>query len=530
MLKYSEILNEVSKLPDEAQIEYLQVIERLLDAHHIHERKKLSEKVGNFVGDYKRTVNQLDKKDKTQDKKLENVTRETKERLLALKVQMEDRLSNEREDIIKDILEVRQKFEEVNGRIDWTQKKIDREDQKLFNTIHQEKFEILSRLQEIDRLRDIVKSIPEQRDIVGSEFIKVKKLKNRYKIEYTGKQGDTIIGSTGFTESKANAKFVKKAGDTMTGDLDFVGKGINTADYVDFDLTATSGAKAGRMRWNNTDRCLEYDSYVDGTIATNQLGQETWIRVRNNTGSEIGDGKAVYVTGALGNRPTIALARADDPNTTKNFIGITTQAIPNNDDGFVTVIGSVRGLNTNSFTAGDTVWLSTTTAGELQNTMPEAPNCKVKVGYVTVKNVANGEILVESMLIPRLSQLSDVAVTSIADKDILRWNGTTERFENNTTDIYKTYSGFVNRTDSTIAIDGSGNFTITPVSPYTIYTNGHRHIIDAPQTVQATEDQTITYIYLMLMEFYKNLQRRGTYQVATTLLLRLYSRTGLTML
>ena len=86
-------------------------------------------------------------------------------------------------------------------------------------------------------------------------------------------------------------------------------------DFIDFDTTATSANKVGRVRWNATDRCLEFDSFINGDIVTNQIGQETWVRVRNNTGSDIGDGKAVYISGVVGNRPTIALARANTEAT-----------------------------------------------------------------------------------------------------------------------------------------------------------------------------------------------------------------------
>jgi hypothetical protein len=198
------------------------------------------------------------------------------------------------------------------------------------------------------------------------------------------------------------------------------GEGTEELDYIDFDLTATSGDKIGRMRWNNTDRCLEYDSHVDGHMVTNQIGQETWIRVRNNTGATIEDGKAVYVTGALGNRPTIALARADADATALTYLGVTTHDIEDNEDGFVTVRGSVRGVNTNDFTAGDILYLSETTAGELTNTRPAAPNWVIAAGICTVKS-ANGEIGVSDRIVGKLGRLSDVDQTGVIDGKVLSY-------------------------------------------------------------------------------------------------------------
>jgi hypothetical protein len=173
------------------------------------------------------------------------------------------------------------------------------------------------------------------------------------------------------------------------------GEGTEELDYIDFDVTATSGAKVGRLRWNATDRCLEYDSYIDGSTVTNQIGQEVWVRARNNTGSAIANGKAVYITGALGNRPTIALADMSVHSNYTSFMGITTESIANNEDGFVTTIGSVRGLNTNAFAEGDKIFVSATTPGELVNVRPDPPNHIISIGTVTVKNPSIGEIAVK---------------------------------------------------------------------------------------------------------------------------------------
>lgn len=167
-------------------------------------------------------------------------------------------------------------------------------------------------------------------------------------------------------------------------------------NFIDFNVNATSGTKVGRLRWNATDRCLEYDSYVNGSTVTNQIGQETWVRVRNNTGVTIGNGKAVYVTGVLGNRPTIALSDASNHTTSHAYIGVTTEEIGHNEDGFVTVRGSVRSVDTNAFTAGDELFVSPTTPGALTNVKPTAPNHILVVGVVTVKNANTGEILVNA--------------------------------------------------------------------------------------------------------------------------------------
>jgi hypothetical protein len=292
-----------------------------------------------------------------------------------------------------------------------------------------------------------------------------------------------------YTPSEVGA--VAIIGDTMSGDLTFEDAGIIDVDYIDSNTGATSTTKVGRLRWNNTDKCWEYDAT---TNSTNQIGQEVWARVRNETGSQIDNGTPVYITGATGNRPTIAKAQANSESTSLKYLGLTTDDIPHNEDGFVTVMGTVRGVNTNSYNAGDVLYLSDTVAGGFRTTRPDAPNTTVVIGMVKVKS-GTGQIAVQSRTLPTIERLSNVYTSSLTSGDTLKYSGT--RWENSTTDVYKTFAGFVNRTDSSITINGSGVVTLKPVATsFTVYTMGVKHVLTNTQTVTVTNDQTITYIYL----------------------------------
>jgi hypothetical protein len=146
----------------------------------------------------------------------------------------------------------------------------------------------------------------------------------------------------------------------------------------------------GYVNWNKTDKTL--DIYTgSGTII--QVGQETLVRVRNNTGSTLLNGTAVKLTSALGNRPLAVKAQAD---TLQNacVIGLVTHDIPHNTDGFITVRGLVRNLNTDDFTEGQNIFLSTSIAGGLQGS-PPTTGYIVKVGMCIVKNPGNGVIYVD---------------------------------------------------------------------------------------------------------------------------------------
>jgi len=135
--------------------------------------------------------------------------------------------------------------------------------------------------------------------------------------------------------------------------------------------------------------------FNDQSAVIHQLGQEGYIRVYNNSGATITDGKPVYISGAEGteDRPTIALAKADT-RTTSHVIGITTMSISNNSFGYVTYWGLVNDLDTSSYSSGDTLYLSEITAGEYRATSPPVGNYEIQIGFVIKSHVTAGRVLV----------------------------------------------------------------------------------------------------------------------------------------
>ena len=163
-----------------------------------------------------------------------------------------------------------------------------------------------------------------------------------------------------------------------------------TEQIVHTPQTAPSHAE-GKIYYNS-----DFDTFVmlnaETEVALN-VGEEEWILARNTTGVTITNGQVVYVNGASGNRPTVALAQADAAATSE-VIGIATHDIENNSNGYVTISGLVRDVDTSSFVAGDTLYLSASVAGGLANSEPADPNEHVIVGYVLTVNPSTGIILV----------------------------------------------------------------------------------------------------------------------------------------
>ncbi len=199
-----------------------------------------------------------------------------------------------------------------------------------------------------------------------------------------------------------------------------------TLDYIQFNASvATPTHVEGKVYWDANDHTLALMSEFPGSVL--QVGREMWVRVVNKTGVQINDGQVVYINGAQGNRPTVALASAST-TTADSTIGIATNNIADNAEGYITVFGEVHGYNTTGFTAGATLYVSAT-AGDLTSTRPAAPGHAILVGYAENSTV-NGTILVSVDPGNHLGGLHDVFLTGVADKHTLQYNNANSRWEN----------------------------------------------------------------------------------------------------
>lgn len=170
--------------------------------------------------------------------------------------------------------------------------------------------------------------------------------------------------------------------------------GSYNADVIQFNTSYTPASEPeGQMWWSGDDFTMNMST---GSGPVLQVGQETYVIVYNNSGSQIDNGKVVKPVYVYNGRPTIELA---DAITHEGLAGgelwMATMDIPHGDYGIVTKYGKVRGLNTSTLTVGLPLYLSTTPGG-VTNTKPEFPNYQIWIGATTVVDASNGEILFES--------------------------------------------------------------------------------------------------------------------------------------
>jgi hypothetical protein len=190
------------------------------------------------------------------------------------------------------------------------------------------------------------------------------------------------------------------------------------AGQFEFDQTPTQTFNVGCMRWNDTDGTAEIK--LKGGNVTLQIGQEQLVRVVNKVGSNLLESnyQAVRVTGAQGQRLKINLAQATNDLLSAETIGLVTENINNNQEGFVTISGLVREINTTgslqgeTWADGDILYLSPTTAGRITNIKPSAPNHLVVIGYVVYSHNNHGTIFVKVNNGYELEELHNVTETN----------------------------------------------------------------------------------------------------------------------
>jgi hypothetical protein len=203
-------------------------------------------------------------------------------------------------------------------------------------------------------------------------------------LSYSGTALPVANGGTGVTTSTGSGSVVLSTGPSLGS--------ATVSDYETFTSVSAPTYTAGRIWYDSTQKALAY--YNDITNNTIHIGQETQLKVHNNTGSTITKGSPVYVTSTSSgfSYPNIALAKADTL-TTGNCIGLVNQDIASGADGYVVISGLVTGVSTGSFTVGDILYVSPYSAGQLMNTFPPT-GYAVRIGVVAYANSPNGNIYV----------------------------------------------------------------------------------------------------------------------------------------
>ena len=244
-----------------------------------------------------------------------------------------------------------------------------------------------------------------------------------------------------------------------TQDVNLGEFGLQTGN-IEFDNTPTNiPTGAGSMYWNDSDGTTNL--ILKGGNVILQVGQEQVLRVVNKTATNVNlleaNYQAVRVTGAQGQRLKVDLAQATNDILSAETIGLVTETINNNQEGFITTSGLVRGINTTgsiqgeTWLDGDIIYLSPTIAGNVTKVKPVAPNHLVIIGYVVHAHITQGTIFVKVDNGYELNELHNVKITNTpANNELLAYTSASSIWENKTvnTVIGYTPENVANKSDS----------------------------------------------------------------------------------
>jgi hypothetical protein len=212
-------------------------------------------------------------------------------------------------------------------------------------------------------------------------------------------------------------------------------------DAVRFNISAGISVGVGELAWNNSDGTL--DLGMKGGNVVQQIGQEIFYEVRNDTGIQIPNGTAVFANGvtAGSGRITVAPYTADGSVREVRFLGLATENISTGINGFVTHFGYVRGLDTRgdvvssiavgneTWVVGDILYVHPTVAGKLTNIKPEHA---ITVAIIIARHQSVGVLFVRPSSGGHLEDIHDVSIntSSLATGDVLVYNSSSDVWEN----------------------------------------------------------------------------------------------------
>ena len=185
--------------------------------------------------------------------------------------------------------------------------------------------------------------------------------------------------------------------------IDLPNTEIGPIQSLQFDPThEDSGTEpVGTMCWDSTDETMHI-YHPNGVIQ--QVGQEQYAYVRNNTGTAIPNGTVVRFDGAESPngeaRLEIAPLLADGAQPGLYTVGVSTGDIADGADGRITVFGKVREIDTTgsdvgeTWSVGDILYVSPTNVGSFTNVKPTAPNNVTPIAAVLSADATEGELFV----------------------------------------------------------------------------------------------------------------------------------------
>lgn len=186
-------------------------------------------------------------------------------------------------------------------------------------------------------------------------------------------------GVKAFLDSANISSMITERQGTDSGDVINIINSTVDSSYVNLRVPTNQ-----ELRTTSDVEFNKVNSVLDGAIQ---------FTARNESGGTLTKGTVVYISGISGNTPTVDKADADDASKMPAF-GIVAADANNNSNVNVYTFGTLSGVDTSAFSAGDTLYVSTT-AGELTSTPPAGSSSLLQnIGRVIRSDASAGSIKV----------------------------------------------------------------------------------------------------------------------------------------
>ena len=212
-------------------------------------------------------------------------------------------------------------------------------------------------------------------------------------------------------------------------------------DYVQLNTDATFTSVPGRTGWNDSIGSSQTTLKGGNVILKN--GVDLVARIVNKVTPNTTLTKAAYqvvrVSGAQGQRLAVAFAQANNDNNSADTLGIVTETIATNQEGFIITMGQIEDINTTgslqgeTWVDGDVLYLSPTIPGAITNVKPNGLTGHiVVVGYVEYAHAIHGKIYVKIMNGWELDELHNVYINTgtLANNDALVYDSASSLWKN----------------------------------------------------------------------------------------------------
>jgi len=178
----------------------------------------------------------------------------------------------------------------------------------------------------------------------------------------------------------------------LGGNLDANDKKIEAVDLLNFTNSPTASlTNIADINYNSTYDTLELKNDTGEIL----VGQTNEIYVTNGTGGAFSAYQAVYKSSVSSGKIAVGYMIADGTIDATNYLGITTEFIAKAGDGKVITFGRLDGINTSSYSAGDILYVSSSSYGGFTSTKPSGSNLAIATGIVLTSS-SSGSIWVNA--------------------------------------------------------------------------------------------------------------------------------------